>query len=132
MAYRSEIERALNEMMSDETGMKFQGLAVLHGEKKWPQLVACERKWDRGLDAHAKRVLQRDGKGIGLASSITATIKKISNDAKEVKLHYADVQVLTSHRARGSLSLASGYKTRWSTSLARMFSVFCFSGCSTV
>ena len=70
MAYRSEIERALNEMISDETGMRFQGLAVVHGQKKWPQLVACERKWDGGLDAHAKGVLQSDGKGIGLASSV--------------------------------------------------------------
>jgi hypothetical protein len=94
MAYRSEIERALNEMISDETGMKFQGLAVVHGQKKWPQLVACERKWDGGLDAHAKGVLQPDGKGIGLASSITATLKKISTDAEGVKQHYPDVQVL--------------------------------------
>ena len=94
MAYRSEIERALDEMISDEAGMKFQGLAVVHGQKKWPQLVACERKWDGGLDAHAKGVLQPVGKGIGLASSITATIKKISSDAEGVKQHYPDVQVL--------------------------------------
>ena len=62
MAYRSEIARALDEMASDETGMKFQGLAVVHGQKKWPQLVACERKWDGGLDAHANGALQPDGK----------------------------------------------------------------------
>ena len=30
MAYRSEIERALNEIISDARGQKFQGLAVIH------------------------------------------------------------------------------------------------------
>lgn len=94
MAYRTEIERALNEMISDETGMRFQGLAVVHGQKKWPQLVACERHWDGGLDAHAKGALQQDGKGIGLASSITGTLEKIASDSVEVKKHYPDVQTL--------------------------------------
>jgi len=94
MAYRSEIELALNEMISDETGMKFQGLAVVRGQKKWPQLIACERKSDGGLDAHADGALQPDGKGIGLASSIDASLKKVSKDAEGVKKHYSDVQVL--------------------------------------
>lgn len=40
MAYRTEVERALDEMISEE---KFQGIAVVHAEQKWPQLVACER-----------------------------------------------------------------------------------------
>src|ERR1700757_4733622 len=53
MAYRSEIERALGEMISDEVANKFQGLAVVRAQQKWPRLVACERKWDGGLDAHA-------------------------------------------------------------------------------
>lgn len=51
MVYRSEIEKALDEMIADEAGMKFQGLAVVLAKQKWPQLVACERKWDKGLDA---------------------------------------------------------------------------------
>src|ERR1017187_4506290 len=94
MAYRTEIECALNEMISEEAGMKFQGLAVIHGQKKWPTLIACERKWDGGLDAHANGALQPDGVGIGLASSITATVKKISSDAEGVKQNYPDVRVL--------------------------------------
>ena len=52
MAYRSEIERALDEMISDETGMRFQGLAVIHAQQKWPQLVACERKKDTFATSH--------------------------------------------------------------------------------
>lgn len=51
MAYRTEIERALDEMTSEETGKKFQGIAVVHAKQKWPQLVACERNGDVGLDA---------------------------------------------------------------------------------
>jgi hypothetical protein len=49
MAYRTEIERALDEIISEETGKKFQGIAVVHAKQKWPQLVACERNWDGGL-----------------------------------------------------------------------------------
>jgi energy-coupling factor transporter ATP-binding protein EcfA2 len=120
MAYRSEIERALDEMVSDETGMKFQGLAVLHGHEKWPQLVACERKWDRGLDAHANGALQADGKGIGLASSITATLNKISIDAEEVKKHYPDVQVLIFSTA---LKVSKHEEALWAEEILDKFSL---------
>ena len=74
MAYRSEIERALQEMISDEVGNKFQGIAVVRAQQKWPRLVACERKWDGGLDAHAGGDLEPDGRGVGLACSTTATV----------------------------------------------------------
>ena len=33
--------------------MRFQGLAVTLGKQRWPQLVACQRKKDLGLDAYA-------------------------------------------------------------------------------
>jgi len=94
MAYRTEIELALDEMISDETGMRFQGVAVIHAQQKWPQLVACERKKDGGLDAHADGASQPDGKGIGLACSIRASLKKLSSDAEQVKKHHPDVQLL--------------------------------------
>ena len=94
MAYRSEIERALDEMISDETGKKFQGLAVVHAKQKWSQLVACERNWDGGLDAYASGELDPEGRGIGLACSITATPTKVEGDAREAKKNYPDVRVL--------------------------------------
>lgn len=94
MAYRSEIERALNELTSNESGMTFQGLAVIRSQQKWPRLVACERKWDGGLDARANGELEPDGKGVGLACSLTATIDKIESDAAKTKEHYPDVRVL--------------------------------------
>ena len=94
MAYRTEIERALDEMISEETGKKFQGIAVVHAKQKWPQLVACERNWDGGLDAYASGELDREGKGVGLACSITATPSKVEKDAKDARKNYPDLRVL--------------------------------------
>jgi hypothetical protein len=93
MAYRTEIDRALDEVVSDE-GNRFQTIAVIRAQQKWPRLIACERKWDGGLDAHANGALEPDGKGVGLACSTTATIKKIKRDAAKTKEHYPDVRVL--------------------------------------
>ncbi|MGC2475814.1 MAG: ATP-binding protein, partial [Candidatus Sulfotelmatobacter sp.] len=92
--YRTEIERALDEMISEETGKKFQGIAVVHAKQKWPQLVACERNWDGGLDAYASGELDREGKGVGLACSITATPTKVEKDATDAKKNYPDLRVL--------------------------------------
>jgi hypothetical protein len=80
-------------MVSDE-GNRFQTIAVIRAQQKWPRLIACERKWDGGLDAHADGALEPDGRGLGLACSTTATIKKIKSDAAKTKEHYPDVRVL--------------------------------------
>ena len=50
---RTDIERALDELISQEDGMRFQGLAVVLGKMRWPELLAHQRKKDFGLDAHA-------------------------------------------------------------------------------
>lgn len=50
---RTDIERALDELTSQEEGMRFQGLAVVLGKKRWPELIARQRKKDLGLDAYA-------------------------------------------------------------------------------
>ena len=50
---RTDIERALDELTSQEEGMRFQGLAVVLGKRRWPQLIARQRKKDLGLDAYA-------------------------------------------------------------------------------
>jgi hypothetical protein len=92
--YRTDIEKALDELISYEEGMKFQSLAVVLAKQKWPDLIACERKWDEGLDAHAPGSLAEDGRGKGLACSITASLDKIKTDAKKVQAHFDDVRVL--------------------------------------
>lgn len=66
MPHTSEIEKALDDLIIDEAGMKFQVLAVVLAKQKWPRLIACERKKYLGLDAYASRELEPDGNGFGL------------------------------------------------------------------
>src|SRR3989442_9101433 len=91
---RIEIERALDELISNEEGMRFQGLAVVLAKQRWPELIATERKKDLGLDAYAPPLLVRDGIGRGLACSLTATLEKIKSDVQKIKQHAPDVKVV--------------------------------------
>lgn len=98
---RTDIEKALDELILNEEGMRFQGLAVVLTKQKWPDLIASERKKDLGLDAHAPGLLARDGKGVGLACSLTATLEKVKADVQKIRRDAADVRVLlfaTPHR----------------------------------
>lgn len=100
-ALRTDIERALDELISNEEGMRFQGLAVVLAKQKWPELIASERKKDLGLDAHAPALLAPDGTGKGLACSLTATLQKIKEDLQTIQRQTGDVKVLifaTPHR----------------------------------
>ncbi len=74
---RSDIERALDDLISNECGMAFQGLAVILARKRWPDLIASERKKDLGADAI--------GEGRVLACSLSADLKKIRTDAAKIK-----------------------------------------------
>jgi hypothetical protein len=91
---RTDIERALDELASQEEGMRFQGLAVVLGKKRWPELIARQRKKDFGLDAYAPAALTPEGIGKGLAASITPTLKKISEDAETAKGNFPDLRKL--------------------------------------
>lgn len=88
---RSDIERALDDLISNEEGMKFQVLAVVLARKTWPDLVACERHKDLGADAIAEPSFAAEGKGKVLACSITASIAKVRSDAKEVKANFKSI-----------------------------------------
>jgi hypothetical protein len=108
MPYTTEIEQALDQLVADEAGMKFQGLAVVVAKQKWPRLVACERKWDLGLDAYASGDIEPDGNGFGLACSLTPEYEKLAEDAVKVKKNFPDVRILafatagkvSNHRAK--------------------------------
>ena len=91
---RTDIERALDELISQEEGMRFQGLAVVIGRLRWPELVARQRKKDQGLDAYARASLTRENVGKGLAASITPTLKKISHDVVTAKQNFPDLRKL--------------------------------------
>lgn len=91
---RTDIERALDELASQEEGMRFQGLAVVLGKTRWPELIARQRKKDLGLDAYAPASLTPDKIDKGLAASITPTLKKISADAKTAKENFPNLKTL--------------------------------------
>src|SRR5438477_8745222 len=88
---RAEIQRALDDLISNEEGMKFQGLAVVLVKKRWPDLIACERKKDMGADAIAKVPFSAEGVGKVLACSTTPTIAKIRLDAEKIKAHFKGI-----------------------------------------
>ena len=94
MPVRAEILKALDDFIANESGMKFQHLAVALGKLRWPGLVASERRADLGLDAYASALNSPDGLGRGLASSTTPTLKKIAADAENAKKHYGDLKAL--------------------------------------
>ena len=74
--------------------MRFQGLAVVLGKKRWPELIAHERKKDFGLDAYAPPSQTPEGVGKGLAASITPTLRKISSDAQTAKTKFPQLRQL--------------------------------------
>jgi hypothetical protein len=91
---RTDIERALDELISNEEGMRFQALAVILAKQRCPELIASERRNDGGLDAYAPASLSQDRKAKGLACSNTATITKIKGDATEAKRHFTGIEIL--------------------------------------
>lgn len=84
---RSEIERALADLVAFEGGLRFQHLAVILAKQRWPDLIASEPKKDHGLDAHALP-------GLGLATSITPTLDKIKNDVARARGSFPQLQRL--------------------------------------
>jgi len=91
---RTDIETALDELILHEEWLRFQRLAVVLAKQKWPEFIASEVKKDLGLDAHARALLAADGKGRGLACSLTATIKKIKQDLDKIQQQASDVKTL--------------------------------------
>ncbi len=91
---RTDIERALNELISNEEGMRFQGLALELGKQRWPELIARQRKKDLGLDAYAPASETPQKVGKGLAASITPTLKKVSDDVKRAEKNFSDLKAL--------------------------------------
>ncbi len=91
---RIDIVRALDELISQEAGMRFQGLAVALGKKRWPELLAHQRKRDFGLDAYAPASETPEGIGKGLAASITPSRSKICDDVQTAKEFYPDLAKL--------------------------------------
>jgi hypothetical protein len=115
---RVDIERALDELIGYEDGLRFQALGVILAKQKWPDLVAREPKRDEGLDAYAPASLALNGIGKGLACSTTATLTKVRSDAEKVREHFKDVSVLifaTPGRVTGTKA------TEWANSIKQAY-----------
>jgi hypothetical protein len=92
---RSDIQKALDDLISNEEGMRFQGLAAILAKKKWPDLIACERKKDLGADAIAKPEFAAEGVGKVLACSVSEDIlSKIEGDAKKIRENFTGITKL--------------------------------------
>lgn len=115
---RTDIERALDEIISNEDGMRFQNLAVVLAKEKRPDLFACERKNDLGADAIARLSPATDSKGTALACSITAELGKIRSDATKVKQHFSDVQTLI---FATPAKVTNQRAAKWATEILRQF-----------
>src|SRR5258708_4245961 len=94
MVERIDIERALDDLISNEQTFRFQGLAVSLAQFRWRELIACERHKDHGLDAYASPQSAANGVGKGLSASITPTVGKIKSDAESAKEHYGPFSLL--------------------------------------
>ena len=117
---RIDIERALDELISQEDGMRFQGLAVALGRRLWPQLVARQRKKDFGLDAYARASQTPERIGKGLAASITPTLKKISDDAQKAKQNFSDLQAILFVTPA---KVGNADKTRWEETIQKNYGI---------
>ena len=110
MVERIDIKRALDSLASDQGGLILQGLAIVLAKLRWPDLIASGRHKDRGLDAYASASVSADGRGKGVACSITGTFDKIKDDATETKKHYPDVSLLIFYTSE---KVSQGKKAEW-------------------
>lgn len=117
---RTDIERALDELASQEEGMRFQGLAVVLGKNRWPELIARQRKKDLGLDAYAPASLTPERIGKGLAASITPKLKKISDDAETAKKNFPDLRTLLFVT---SAKVGNADRERWEEAIQKDYGV---------
>lgn len=116
---RTEIEAALDELILHEEGIRFQRLAVVLAKDKWPELIASEVKKDLGLDAHAPGLLAADGKGRGLACSLTATLGKIKQDIQKIQ-QAPNVKVLIFATPRRVTNYTA---TEWADDVRKEYSI---------
>ena len=107
---RRQIIDALEDLIENEEGMRFQGLAVVIGKKRWPQLIAHQRKKDFALDAYAPASETPERIGKGLAASITPTLRKISGDAEKAKENFPELRKLLFVTAR---PVGNADRLRW-------------------
>ncbi|MBB5327447.1 hypothetical protein [Tunturiibacter gelidoferens] len=91
---RTQVEQALADLIDHEDGSRFQSLGVILATQKCDKLVAHEKKADLGLDGYAPGGEFPDGRGRGVACSLTATLSKVKGDIEEAQNEFKDLGVL--------------------------------------
>ncbi len=115
---RSDIERALDDLVSNQEGMRFQGLAVVLAKKRWPDLIACERHRDLGADAIAEAPFAAEGEGKVFACSISASIAKICSDAEKAKANFKNITKMIFATPRG---ISKTKEKQWAEKIKKDF-----------
>ncbi len=115
---KAEIEKALDELIDNEEGFRFQTLATILAKEKWPELIASEPKKDLGTDALISAWLAPNGKGLVLACSTSAMIGKLKADATKVRDNFPNVGVLVFSTPR---AISNETISTWAEEIGRLF-----------
>lgn len=115
---RTDIEIGLDEIIAHEEGKRFQALAVVLAKQKYPDLIASEYHKDLGLDAYAAPSVAPDRVGRGVASSITASLGKITGDARRAKDNFPELKTLIFFTPR---SVTNQTKAEWAEEVRKEF-----------
>ena len=81
---RSRINDALEAMIEEKNGFAFQRLALQVLHTRWPSLASVAEQSDLGEDAVTIHGETSDGVTRSFASSLTATWRKLSTDARRI------------------------------------------------
>ena len=120
MSMWTDRDKALDELVAHEEGIKFQRLGVLLAKQRWPELIASEPKKDMGLDGYLPAPLAADGVGKGLACSLTASLAKLKQDIQRFRPHFKDVKYLLFATAR-KVSMIE--KTKWAEEVTKEYGI---------
>ncbi|MBF0136408.1 MAG: hypothetical protein H7833_04965 [Magnetococcus sp. DMHC-1] len=89
---RFKIKSALNVLIEEKNGIKFQRIAIHCLRSKWPSLIAAAEYSDAGEDALTVTSEGTDKTIRSLSCSLTAKKYKLINDAKRIRSHRSNVQ----------------------------------------
>jgi hypothetical protein len=115
---RTDIEKGLDEIITHEEGKRFQALATVLAKQKYPDLIASEYHKDLGLDAYAAPSVAPDRVGRGVASSITASLGKITGDARRANENFPELKTLIFFTPR---SVTNQTKAEWAEEVRKQF-----------
>ncbi|MFC1716618.1 hypothetical protein ACFL6S_23320 [Candidatus Poribacteria bacterium] len=91
---RTQINVALDTLIEEHNGTAFQRLASQCLRSRWPSLASVAEQADLGEDAITILNETADGIVRSLACSLTATLRKVSSDAKRISSQRSDIQEL--------------------------------------